>query len=144
MPLTTEDISVLMAAKAKKHLVVINKDDLPARLELKAPGENGSEVLRISAKNGHGLCRLRDSLRALLLGAEPIPGIVLSNLRHKASLERCEQSLTEVIKTIEAEFSAELIAVDLQQAQEALEEITGIVSRDNILEHIFSKFCIGK
>ena len=144
MPLTAEDISVLMAAKTKKRLVVINKNDLPAKLELKAPDGSGPEVLRISAKNGNGLCRLKDSLRALLLGVEPMPEIVLSNLRHKASLERCEQSLVEAIKTIEVEFSAELIAVDLQQAQEALEEIIGIVSNDDILEHVFSIFCIGK
>src|SRR5262245_3614689 len=144
MPFTAEDASVLRVAKAKRHLVVINKDDLPLRLVPSALEESDSPVLRLSAKHGSGLCKLRDSLRVLLLGVEPTPEIVLSNVRHKASLERCEQSLAEALKTIEAEFSAELIAVDLQQAQEALEEIVGIVSNDNILEHIFSKFCIGK
>ncbi len=146
LSLIHEDISVLMAVKAKRHIIVINKDDLPEKLEVAALDEieNNSPVLRISAKMGNGIDRLKESLRDLLLGVETVPEIVLSNLRHKASLERCEQSLIQSIKTIEAELSAELIAVDLQQAQQALEEILGIVSNDDILEHVFSKFCVGK
>jgi tRNA modification GTPase len=146
LSLTAEDISVLMAAKAKKHLIAINKDDLPERLEMTVLDEvdSNSPVLRISAKSGNGLDRLKKSLRERLLGVERMPEIVLSNFRHKASLERCEQSLGEAIRTIAMGLSAELISVDLQEAQEALEEIVGIVSSDNILEHIFTKFCIGK
>jgi tRNA modification GTPase len=146
VPLAEEDKSVLSAVKFRRHLVVINKDDLPQRMDAGAltGDETSFPPLRISAKNGSGLDELRTILRELLLGVATTPDIVLTNIRHKASLERCEQSLKRALDSVNTCLSSELVAVDLQEARDAVEEVVGLVSSDDILAHIFSKFCIGK
>jgi tRNA modification GTPase len=140
LELTTEDEIVLAAAKLKKHLIVVNKSDLPEQLKL----NSGIRTVRVSARTGEGLDLLRTTLRELLVDIDSTPEIVLTNLRHKASLERSRGSLEASADALSAGLSPELIAVDLQEAKEALEEVIGVVSSDTILEHIFSNFCIGK
>jgi tRNA modification GTPase len=138
--LAPEDERILAAAKSKKRLIVINKSDLAAQLKLNA----AMKTTRVSARTGEGLDTLRRTLRELLLGVDSTPEVVLTNLRHKASLERSRASLEMSADTLRSGLSPELIAVDLHEAQEALEEIIGVVSNETILERIFSNFCIGK
>jgi tRNA modification GTPase len=68
----------------------------------------------------------------------------VSNLRHKSALLRSEESLSRALATLENARPPELVAVDLNEAREALEEIVGLVNSDDILERIFSDFCVGK
>ena len=72
------------------------------------------------------------------------PPVVLTNLRHKSALLCGEQALADAGLALDEAQSPELVAVALQQARENLEEVVGMVQRDDILELIFSKFCIGK
>lgn len=144
--LSTEDRFILEAVKGKKGLVVINKNDLPQELDIRqvmtaAPEQ---EMVLVSAKEGNGLVDLKMALRNLLLGTQSEPPIVVTNLRHKAALERAEGGLTEAVKALSGELPPEIVAVELQEAKEGLEEVIGVVTNDNILERIFSKFCIGK
>lgn len=145
-PLTSEDRFILGAVRGKKGLAVVNKSDLPQQLDLLEARTllNGKAALSVSAKTGGGLDELRHGLRDLLLGAETEPAIVLTNVRHKAALERSEKSLGEAMETLARGLSPEMIAVDLQEARQGLEEVIGLVTNDNILEHIFSHFCVGK
>lgn len=140
LELTPEDEVVLAAAKSKKHLIVINKADLPEQLKL----NSGIRTLTVSARTGEGLDLLKTTLRELLIDIDATPEIVLTNLRHQASLERSRRSLEAAVGALGASLSPELIAVDLQEAKEALEEVIGVVSNDSILERIFAQFCIGK
>lgn len=145
-PLAAEDRSILEAIKAKKGLVVINKNDLPQQLDVEQARlvAEGKEMLSISAKLGTGLDDLKYRLRDLLLGTQGEPAIVLTNLRHKAALERAEKALGEVDTSLRERFPPEVVAVDLQEAKEGLEEIIGVISNDDILKHIFDQFCVGK
>ncbi|MFQ5542180.1 MAG: tRNA uridine-5-carboxymethylaminomethyl(34) synthesis GTPase MnmE, partial [Candidatus Binatia bacterium] len=145
-PLSMEDRSVLRAVKEKKGLVVINKNDLPQELDIRqvVSAAPGKEMVSVSAKEGKGLDALRLALRKLLLDAQSEPPIVVTNARHKAALERAEESLTEAVKVLKGGFPPEIVAVELQEAKEGLEEVIGVVTNDNILERIFSQFCIGK
>jgi tRNA modification GTPase len=138
--LAPEDERILAASKSKKRLIVINKSDLEAQLKL----NSATKTTRVSARTGEGLDALRKTLRELLLGVDSTPEVILTNLRHKASLERSRGSLKMSADTLRSGLSPELIAVDLHDAKEALEEIIGVVSNDAILERIFSNFCIGK
>ena len=145
--LSPEDHAILEAVREKKGVVAINKNDLPQELDLQqvmiaAPGK---EVVRVSAKEGKGIDSLKITLRKLLLGAKQSePPVVVTNLRHKAALERAEGSFVEAVKALQGGLPPEIVSVDLQEAKESLEEIIGTVTDDNILERIFSQFCIGK
>ena len=145
-PLTPEDESILVAAEGKKGLVAVNKTDLPLRLNTGELGtlEPNKRVLRISARDEAGLDHLKLALRELLLGVAGEPEIVVTNFRHKASLERAEMTLLESYKALGELMPPDIVAVELQEARSALEEIVGVVTNDEILKHIFSNFCIGK
>jgi tRNA modification GTPase len=70
--------------------------------------------------------------------------LLVTHLRHQAALQRAAESLTATLNSVEAIAAAELIAVDLRTAIDALGEITGAVSTDDVLDRIFREFCIGK
>jgi tRNA modification GTPase len=137
-----DDLRCLALTESKKRLVVINKNDLPQALD--PGGIAAGEVIRVSATGGSGLSELKKSLRQLLLNMEVEPTAVLNNLRHKAALLGGNQALGEAIVSLESKCAAELVAVSLQEAKERLEEITGAVTSEDILERIFSQFCVGK
>ena len=145
-PLASEDRFILGLVRGKKGLALVNKSDLPQQLDLHEarPLLDGKAVLSVSAQTGQGLDGLRRRLRDLLLGAQQEPAIVLTNMRHRAALERAEKSLEEATQALTKGLPPEMVAVDLQEAREGLEEVIGLVTSDNILERIFSQFCIGK
>lgn len=145
-PLTPEDRFILGVVRKKKGLIVINKADLPAELDPEETATllDGKAVLWVSAKLGTGLEELKHSLRNLLLGAQVEPPILVTNLRHKAALERAESAFSRAVGALSERLPIEMVAVDLQEAREGLEDIIGVVTSENILERIFSQFCIGK
>lgn len=145
-PLGVEDCSLLDATSSKKGLVVINKNDLSQRLEIEAVKKAAPEkkLVWVSAKEGVGLDGLKASLRELLLGVETEPSYVVTNLRHKAALKKAEVGLMDALKALADGVPPELIAVGLQDSRDGLEEVIGAVTSEDILERIFSQFCIGK
>lgn len=145
-PATPEDGRVLDSVKGKKGLIVVNKTDLPLRLDLNwvATVSARKRLLQVSAEAGTGVEELKRALRDVLLDAQSEPPIVITNVRHKAALERAAMGLTATAQGLTTGVAAEFVAVDLQAVNDALEEIIGRVSSDEILEHIFSRFCIGK
>jgi len=146
LSITPEDASILAETREKKGVVVVNKIDLPQKLDSKeiaamAPDKN---LILVSAKQERGLDDLKQALNRLFLGTQSEPSIVITNLRHKAALERSEKNLTEAIKALGMGLPPEIVAVDLQETQHDLEEIIGIVTNNDILDRVFSQFCIGK
>jgi len=146
LPLTQDDRTIMAEVRGKKGIVVVNKSDLPNELstkELKCLAPN-HEVVAISAKKGDGINRLKKTLRSCFLGEQPEPEIVVTNLRHKTALEKSATSLLEASKSLRGEMPPEMVAVDLQETNQHLGEVIGIVTNDDILERVFSQFCIGK
>jgi tRNA modification GTPase len=144
--LIDEDRVFLSSAAEKKGLIVINKIDLERAVDLAELRQiaGNKKLAMVSARHGQGVQGLRNSLRELILEADREPAFVLTNLRHKTALLRGEQALGDAVSALSAMRPTELAAVTLQQARESLEEVVGLIHSDNILEHIFSKFCIGK
>jgi tRNA modification GTPase len=70
--------------------------------------------------------------------------VVITNLRHKSALRRSEAALSRATISLSENYAAEFVAMDINEARLALEEITGIIQNEDILERIFSNFCIGK
>jgi tRNA modification GTPase len=149
-PLTDDDRGLVRAPHQKPRLLVLNKSDLAPAFDettLQAyQDEQIGEPIRISAKTGEGLDLLRDRMRAAVLKAdfEPSDGVVVTRLRHEAALRKACEGLGHARESVDAQAPAEFIAMDLRAAIEALGEITGAVSTDDILDRIFREFCIGK
>ena len=146
LPLTQDDRTIMAEVRGKKGIVVVNKSDLPNELstkELKCLAPN-HEIVAISAKKGDGINELKKTLRSCFLGEQPEPEIVVTNLRHKTALEKSVTSLLEASKSLRGEMPPEMVAVDLQETNQHLGEVIGIVTNDDILERVFSQFCIGK
>ena len=87
---------------------------------------------------------MKDALRECFLDSAEEPEMVVTNVRHKAALERARTGLVEVHRAIDQGMPPDIVAVDLQEARDSLEEIIGTVTNDDILDRIFSQFCIGK
>jgi len=144
--LLDEDCLLLGRCREKKCLVVVNKVDLQPRLSDEDRDKLGLGTLEVSAKTGEGLDKLRTRIRELLVGGdgESSDGVLITRVRHEIALQTVGASLEKAMKSVGARLPAEIIAVDLRDAVEALGEITGAVTTDDILDRIFSQFCIGK
>ena len=141
-PLSKDDRELLEATASRSRVVVLNKSDLP-----RVVGENFSSpgALAISAKTGDGLSELIDAIASALSSNDSrrdTPAI--TNVRHAVLLERARDSLTRAGLALESEVSEEFPLLDLQEASAALQEITGKRTSDDLLRHIFERFCIGK
>jgi tRNA modification GTPase len=143
--LTEDDRRLIDEASVGKHMIVINKADLPRMI---APPAMGSDTVcvALSAKTGEGVDDLRVAIRSALVGggADTTDGVMVTNVRHQAALERAMESLSQAKRSVGQRMADEFVAVDVRAAAEALGEITGAITTDEILEQIFSTFCIGK
>jgi tRNA modification GTPase len=143
--LGAEDRAVLQTVGEKKTVVVVNKSDLPTILSLdELELNNDARIAVASAKSGAGISFIKEALRELILGCAVEPAVTVTNIRHKSELIRSGNALDRAANTLSRNLPPELVAVDLNEARDALEEIIGVVSSDDILERIFSNFCIGK
>ena len=144
--LTQDDEVLLRNVEARKVLIAVNKDDLPQVLspEDLSRFSDSRTIVRVSAKSGEGINVLQKKLRDLVIDCEREPAMVLTNLRHRNALLRGETALRHAETTLGEGYAAEFVAVDLNETRDALGEIIGTVSDENILERIFNNFCIGK
>jgi tRNA modification GTPase len=145
VPLNEDDQDLIERAVAGKHVIAINKTDLALKVDVSAM-RAGTTYVPLSAKTGDGIDRLRTAIRSQLIGAgaEPMDGVMVTNVRHQAALDRASESLAQAKESVRAGMANELVAVDIRGAADALGEITGAITTDEILEQIFSTFCIGK
>jgi tRNA modification GTPase len=142
-PLTNDDRELLGVTAARPRVVVWNKIDLPPSQPLEPL--DPVEAVAISATTGAGIDRLIAAIGSTLGMRESLrdhPQI--TNVRHAALLERARESLTRAAGALESEVSEEFPLLDLQEAGAALQEITGRKTTDDLLRHIFERFCIGK
>jgi tRNA modification GTPase len=148
-PLSQDDRVLLACPEAARALLVINKCDLPRRLgeeEIDAASPVNAGLIEISAKLQVGLDLLREAIRNRLTPSrlESQDSVLVTNLRHIQALERALDGVEQAAQSVEAGRAGELIAMDLRIAADALGEITGVITTDEILERIFAEFCVGK
>jgi tRNA modification GTPase len=164
-PITSADEQLLADTAAQCRIIVANKSDLPARYSVAALQRQlstsrerfagtGSEMdspirhqlVTVSAKTGAGLDDLRCAIVRELTGAESLRDDAgMSNMRHVVLLERARASLLRAQSaTVHDKASEEFVLADLQEARARFDEIVGTRTSDDVLRHIFEKFCIGK
>ena len=142
-PLVTDDYELLGVTASRPRVVAWNKIDLPPSLPL-APLDP-VEAVAISAMTGAGIDRLIAAIgKALNTGEVLRDRPQITNVRHAVLLERARESLTRAAAALESEVSEEFPLLDLQEAGAALQEITGRRTTEDLLRHIFERFCIGK
>jgi tRNA modification GTPase len=146
VPWSLEDDELLQTVKDKDIMVTINKIDLPAIVSIQDMVSKFSEpvpTLSISIKEHRGLDQLKQTLIDHVLTI-PFESVEVTNSRHKRALSLTKESLGRARSAAEANMSQEFIALDVREALDHLGEITGETTREDILEEIFSTFCIGK
>jgi len=133
--------------KKKNLLVLINKVDLPLRIDKEKvksffPKES---LIEISATKGTNLEKLKQQISQLILKkVSPSSDSLLINIRQRDALRLAKESISRAIEGLRQGLSEEFLSIDVREGLEHLKEITGEVIGDEILDNIFSNFCIGK
>lgn len=137
------DLKALNRENAPRILVG-NKTDL-LKTNTWAPFDFSGETIFISSKSGHNLHRIKEALVSKAVAKHTSSDdVVVTNARHHEALLRSKLALEDVLIGIDSKISGELLALDIRRALDALGEITGSVVTDDILDSVFSRFCIGK
>jgi len=146
--ISKEDRGIYRDIKDKRLICLINKIDLKARLNsAKLRRLSGArKVLGISALKGTGIKQLEQEIANTIWQGHigPTEDIFISNLRHIDLLRHCRESIQKTRQAFKEHLSAEFISQELKGALESLDKITGRVVFEDLLEKIFSEFCIGK
>jgi tRNA modification GTPase len=148
MPLSDEDSKIYDLVRNRKTVLVINKIDLGHEGLVSQIVERfgGLPWVKISALFNQGIEKLKAAVFEQVThasGPADLPSIV-PNLRHKVALEKALAAASDAVECFKARRPAELVAVDLKEALDALGEIIGVITTEEILGQIFSRFCIGK
>ncbi|MGA8180890.1 MAG: tRNA uridine-5-carboxymethylaminomethyl(34) synthesis GTPase MnmE [Desulfobacterales bacterium] len=147
-PFTQEDQKIYQTINDKRVILVVNKIDLVKDdFELKVPvAWEKMPVSRVSALYGNGMDTLKDVIAQRTLGDAPleVKDTVIPNLRHKNALLKSLELSISARDEIRKGTSFELIAIDVQEALDRLDEVVGTTVKKDIVDHIFSRFCIGK
>lgn len=140
-PLSEEDQEIFKLCEGKTAILVCNKSDLETQADLgDLPFEH---IVTLSAKQETGLDELSRMITDLFM-KEDIGEDVVTNARQCAALERASNSTESAVRAIEAGFTPDLVSVDISHAAEALGELMGKEVKEQMIEDIFSRFCVGK
>ena len=142
-PLSDADRKYLAEFKGKTRILVRNKSDLPAQLTLTKSDER---VVDVSCATGTGLEHLKDTIKETVWAGEITAGMfqVMINSRHQNALQRARDATVAAITSFENDQTLEVVAMELRIAINAIGEIVGKTSTEDLLDSIFSEFCIGK
>ena len=143
-PWSREDEVYLKEFAGKKRVLVRNKTDLQIRLQF--PANTKGAPVDISCTTGHGIESLKDAIKDLIWAGEIQADMlqVMINSRHQEALSRAQSATRRTIEAIHSDTSLDLIALDLRIATDSVGEIVGKTASEDLLDSIFSQFCIGK
>lgn len=148
LPLTDHDRALFKEFGEKRRIIVLNKADLPAKLDPSTFSGlvRNNPIITVSAKYRKGIKELKTAIHALITdgwdtSAAPV---LINRLRHKVSIEGAVEGLGEAIQSMNKRMSLEFVADDVKRSLGFLGELVGETTSDEILDQIFSEFCIGK
>ena len=147
--LDDNDEEILEIIQNKKTIVLLNKSDLEmvvSQEEIKSHIKDGIPVISVSAKEEDGIKDLEDAVKEMFLTGNISFNnqIYISNARQKQALEDASGSMKKVIESIENALPEDFYTIDLMDAYESLGKITGESAGEDLINEIFSKFCMGK
>jgi len=135
----------ILRETAEPRVIVTSKSDLPSTWTPSALGPATGPIIAVSALSGEGLGALREAIVAALVDREEFRDApIITNVRHVGWVEAAVASMTRAAEALAVGATEELILMDLAAARHSLEEITGTRTPDDLLHHIFARFCVGK
>ena len=142
-PLTEEDEAIIeLCTEHENAVALINKSDLGAVVEPSdLPFMN---VICISANSGEGLDQLADVVEVLLENNRPCDGSILTNARQYDACRRAVDAISRSLKGLRSGLTPDMVLIDVEEAMEAMGEVTGATVREDITARIFERFCVGK
>jgi tRNA modification GTPase len=147
-PLDPLDHVVLKEASPQVRLTILNKSDLPQTVTPQMIKDQFAveEIVAVSALYGHGIEELKERIHRAILGnaLRPAGEILILNVRHKVAIEDAREALKTTLDGIRRGAPPECIAFDLRAALGHLERVVGGQLSEEVLDTIFSRFCIGK
>jgi tRNA modification GTPase len=147
-PLTDADEKYLAQFAGKKRILIRNKIDLPIRLSLPSlpPETRRPTLVDVSCLTGQGIETLKDAIKQLVWSGEIKAEMlqVMINSRHQDALSRARTATLRTLQALRSGQTLELVALDLRIAVNAVGEIVGKTATEDLLDTIFSTFCIGK
>lgn len=150
-PLAREDENYLNEFAGKKRILVRNKIDLPEKWKWPPPfvpsnGSNFAPPIDVSCLNGQGIETLKDAIKEAVWSGEVQAEMlqVMINSRHQGALNRARAAAQRTIEALRGNATLELVALDLRIAVAAVGEVVGKTTTEDLLDSIFSQFCIGK
>ena len=146
-PLDENDQKIMELLRGRKSIVIYNKTDLASAVDMGSLREKtGSQVIPVSVVEETGIEDLEKSIREMFFQGEISfdDEVYITNARHKTALEEAEKSLEMVTESIEAGMPEDFFSIDLMGAYEALGKILGESLGEDLVNEIFSKFCVGK
>ena len=147
LPLDDNDHEIMELLSGRKSIVIYNKTDLEAAVDIEELKEKtGSPVIPVSVVEETGLRQLEDEIKRMFFHGELSfnDEVYITNARHKAALEEAKESLKLVIGSIEMGMPEDFFSIDLMNAYESLGRIVGESVGEDLVNEIFSKFCVGK
>ena len=143
VPLTEEDRSIIaLCLDAPNAIALINKSDLGSAV---VPGDLPFlTVIPISAATGEGLDLVKDAVDALFAGVLPCDGSILTNPRQFDACRRAYEALLRALQGLQLGQTPDAVLTDVEEAMEAMGEVTGATVREDITARIFQRFCVGK
>ena len=147
VPLDENDEEIMEMLTGKKAIILYNKTDLQPEIQPEILKEKtGHPVIPISAKEEKGITELEEQIKDMFFGGEISfnDEVYITNARHKAALEEADRSLDLVRNSIEMGMPEDFFSIDLMNAYENLGKILGESVGEDLVNEIFSKFCMGK
>ena len=146
--LTKEDKEILKIAENKNSIILLNKVDLKENNleENEEVKKINKKIIKISAKNGNGIEELYNEIEKMfqIENLETDGEIIITNIRHKNQIENGIKNIDEAIKAVNNNLPIDIISISIKQTLEDLGKITGANVSEDIINEIFSKFCLGK
>lgn len=144
--LSEEDIKIHDQINADKVIGIMNKMDMDKKIDTSKLNKVGKWI-EISAKENLGIDNMEDEIYKFIVSGQVEDSsekLIITNVRHKSALEKTNDAVKNIFETIDMGLPMDLIAVDLKEATDALGEVTGEISTEDLLDHVFSNFCVGK
>ena len=144
-PLDAEDEAAIAVAEGVANLVVIvNKADLPRRIDVGALADRFDNVISLSAKTGEGITTLTDHITSLYPAGSAAQGELLTNARQADAVSRAWNAVREARSALRIGMTPDVVLSDVENALSALGELNGKSLREDLVATIFSRFCVGK
>lgn len=144
-PLDEQDEEAISVARAVANLlVIVNKSDLPRRIDVGRLADRFDNVLSLSAKTGEGVAALTDAVQAMYPAGAEAQGRLLTNARQADAVSRALSAVQSARAALRIGMTPDVVLTDAEAALAALGELNGKSVREDLVSTIFSRFCVGK